>query len=54
MTLYFEEQFLKLKCTENTKKKKKKNQNALESDRMKKVSSLRKISPRTRKENTRN
>ena len=52
MTLYFEEQFLKLKCTENTKKKK--NQNALESDRMKKVSSLRKISPRTRKENTRN
>ena len=38
-TLYFQEQFLNLKCTENTKKK---NQNALESERMKKVSSLKK------------
>ena len=48
MTLYFQVQFLKLKCTENANSKIKK---ALESERKKKVSSMKKISPRSRKKN---
>ena len=50
MTLYFQVQFLKLKCNENAKSTIK---NALKSDRKKKVLSLEKISSRTRKENAR-
>ena len=49
MTLYFQVQFLKLKCTENTKGSIK---GALKSDRKKTVSSLKK-SPSTREENVR-
>ena len=41
MTIYFQVQFLKLKCTDNTKKHK--NTSALKSDRSKKASSLKKI-----------
>ena len=48
MTFYFQVQFLKLKCTENTKNTIK---SALKSKRKKKVASLKKIS-RARVENT--
>ena len=50
MTLYFQVQFLKLKCNENAKSTIK---NTLKSERKKNVSSLKKISPRTRKKNAR-
>ena len=41
MTIYFQVQLLKLKCTDNTKKHK--NTSAFKSDRSKKASSLKKI-----------
>ena len=50
MTLYFQIQFLKLKCTENTKSTIK---SALKSKRKKKSIINEKEVPRTRKENAR-
>ena len=50
MTLYFQIQFLKLKCTENTKSTIK---SALKSKRKKKSIITEKEVPRTRKENAR-
>ena len=50
MTLYFQIQFLKLKCTKNAKRIIK---NAFKSERKKKVSSLKKNITKDKKKNTR-